>query len=128
MPQEYKHLDAHTRCIVFILREEGLTLRAIAARTHVHHATISRELKRNVQAQGVYCYKNAQKLSVSRRHFASRRHSKMNQEGINRLVLGIKSPYWRFRGRFNYGHRSQRRHIIPCRQAFKIHQTAHSKR
>jgi len=91
MPQEYKHLDAHTRCIVFILREEGLTLRAIAARTHVHHATISRELKRNVQAQGVYCYTNAQKLSVSRRH------SKMNQEGINRLVLGIKSPYWRFR-------------------------------
>jgi len=71
----------------FYLKGRGLTLRAIAARTHVHHATISRELKRNVQAQGVYCYTNAQKLSVSRRHFARRRHSKMNQEGMNRLVL-----------------------------------------
>lgn len=87
MPQEYKHLDVHTRCIIFTLREEGLTLRAIAARTNVHHATISRELKRNAQTKGGYCYKTAQKVSVARRHLACLRQSKMNQEEINYLVL-----------------------------------------
>ncbi|HCU06602.1 MAG TPA: hypothetical protein DIC42_03360 [Holosporales bacterium] len=67
MPQEYKHLDAHARCIIFTLRAEGLTLRAIAARANVHHTTISRELKRNTNAQGGYCDKHAQKASLSRR-------------------------------------------------------------
>jgi IS30 family transposase len=87
MPQEYKHLDSHNRCIIFTLRAEGLSLRAIAARANVHHATISRELKRNAQTKGGYCYKIAQKVSVARRHLACRRQSKMNQENIKILVL-----------------------------------------
>ena len=46
MPQGYKHLDAHARCIIFTLRAEGLSLRAIAARANVHYTTISREIKK----------------------------------------------------------------------------------
>jgi len=84
---EYKHLDAHTRCIIFTLRAEGLTFRAIAARTNVHHSTISREIKRNTKTNGAYCYKNAQKVSVSRRQLACKRQSKMNREDIKILVL-----------------------------------------
>ena len=87
MPQGYKHLDAHARCIIFTLRAEGLTLRAIAARANVHYTTISRELKRNTNAKGRYCYKHAQKSSVSRRHLVSQRQSKMNQSDIKHLVL-----------------------------------------
>ncbi|MBU9889097.1 MAG: helix-turn-helix domain-containing protein [Candidatus Omnitrophica bacterium] len=47
MKTTYKHLSFNPRAELLVFKLNGISLRKIAARLGVHHATLSRELKRN---------------------------------------------------------------------------------
>ena len=48
MPKNYQHLDLTERILIAGWRNEQLSLRAIARRLQRSHASISRELRRNL--------------------------------------------------------------------------------
>jgi IS30 family transposase len=61
------HLSQDDRAVIEALRAQGATFRTIAECIHKHYSTISRELTRNCDAQGVYTARYAQKKSAARR-------------------------------------------------------------
>lgn len=62
----YNQLTYEQRCQIFALRRRGVSCRAIGRDLCVHHATISRELRRN-GGRGGYHHVEAQALSLARR-------------------------------------------------------------
>ncbi|WP_340619058.1 IS30 family transposase [Xenorhabdus entomophaga] len=65
----YKQLTESERYQIFSLKEAGFTQRFIATSLKRNPSTISRELRRNQQAQE-YCPQQAQCKALERRHFA----------------------------------------------------------
>lgn len=63
----HSHLSQDDRVVIEALRAQGATLRTIAECIHKHYSTVSRELTRNGNTQGVYTAHDAQKKSATRR-------------------------------------------------------------
>jgi IS30 family transposase len=66
----YCHLSIEERYVIFHLVLYGLNLRQIGRRLQRHHATISREIKRNRPTyadDAVYCYDAAQQFADHRK-------------------------------------------------------------
>lgn len=76
MSNTYQHLSLSERIDLYRLHEQGLSLRAIAARLGRSSATLSRELRRNSQPTkawaGGYRPERAQHLAERRRHWDGR--------------------------------------------------------
>lgn len=64
----YKQLIREQRYTIFVLKQKGLTNKSIADAINVHPSTVSRELRRNSMANGVYYYAKAEALAKSRRN------------------------------------------------------------
>lgn len=66
MPKRYRHLDLTERTLIAGWRNEALSLREIARRLQRSHASISRELRRNLWGGGPYWPPGAQLLARAR--------------------------------------------------------------
>ncbi|RQR47360.1 IS30 family transposase, partial [Burkholderia sp. Bp9126] len=66
----YQQLQPEERMRIDIWRDEGLSLRAIARELNRAPSTLSRELARNTQANGLYCPRVAQASRTIRRQAA----------------------------------------------------------
>ena len=66
MAKRYRHLDLTERTLIFGWRHEQLSLREIARRLKRSHASISRELRRNLWSGGPYWPPGAQILARAR--------------------------------------------------------------
>jgi IS30 family transposase len=79
MPKRYKHLDLTERTLISGWRDEQLSLREIARRLKRNHASISRELRRNLWGGHQYWPRGAQILAFARlQNRASRERLKSN--------------------------------------------------
>lgn len=64
----YKQLTQAQRYTIFVLKQKKWTNKSIAEAINVHPSTVSRELRRNSMANGVYYHEKAEKLARSRRN------------------------------------------------------------
>ena len=60
----YKQLISEQRYTIFILLQQGIKKKDIAAAINVHPSTITREIKRNSGKRGIYNWKRAQSNSI----------------------------------------------------------------
>jgi len=67
MTTERSHLTERERCQIEVLRQEGFGVRAIGRALGRDPSVISRELKRNTPARGVYAAAAAQGMAAARR-------------------------------------------------------------
>lgn len=74
------HLSQEDRAVIEALHTQGATLRAIAGAIHRHYSTISRELLRNSDANGIYRSRHAQKKCVLRRIHAKQGSRKIEND------------------------------------------------
>ena len=81
----YKHLTQEERYHISALKQAKFSQKYIANKIGVSESTISRELKRNSSSQTKsYSAKNAHKVSVARRKYASRKSNlKMDTKSKN---------------------------------------------
>ena len=77
----YRHLTYEDRCQIYALKKSGTTPSKIAMEIGVNKSTITREIQRNSGDAG-YRFKQAQRLSESRRSEASRAPLKMTSDCI----------------------------------------------
>ena len=88
--KHYRQLTQEPRYQISALRKTGMSLRAIAQEVGIHFSTVSRELRRNVNADG-YIPQIAHKLSDSRRRAAPKANKRTDRTDIiirASLVLG----------------------------------------
>ncbi len=109
---EYHHLTSSERSQIYALLSIGCTQKQIASQLNKSRSTISREISRNSGDRG-YRPKQAQEKADNRRHFASSKPKKMNDELLE--VIGDKllldwSPEqisgWLGRGNIQISHES----------------------
>lgn len=77
----YSHLTYETRCQIHTLKKSGMASSSIAMEVGVNKSTITREIQRN-SGDGGYRFKQAQRLSESRRSNASSAPLKMTADCI----------------------------------------------
>jgi IS30 family transposase len=87
----YTHLSIIERSKLEILHQQGKSTRAIAKELGRHHATISRELRRNA-AEHPYCAENSQESYVQRRK-ASVPGGKWNLELASRIEEKLQATW-----------------------------------
>jgi IS30 family transposase len=88
--KHYQQLTQEPRYQISALRKTGMSLRGIAKEVGIHFSTVSRELRRNVTANG-YAPQDAHRLSDSRRRIAAKANKRADvTDTIIRqsLVLG----------------------------------------
>ena len=73
----YHHLSEGERHQIYALREQGLSIRAIAKQLERSASTISRELRRNKRSDGAYDPEEASKMALRHRGAASQRPYKV---------------------------------------------------
>jgi transposase, IS30 family len=78
----YRHLSYENRCQIHALKKSGIPPSSIATVLGVNKSTITREIQRNSGDAG-YRFKQAQRLSESRRSEASRAPLKMTADCID---------------------------------------------
>ena len=80
MTRSYKHFDLKERTLIYWWRKEHLSLREIARRLKRSHASVSRELRRNLGCGRHYWPRGAQSLALARlQNRAHRERLKSNQ-------------------------------------------------
>lgn len=87
----YRQLTQEKRYTLYVLRQDGYSLREIASRIGVHVSTVSRELKRNVSGRG-YRPQAAHRQAVSRRRVA-RKPNKLTPE-VKHLLISLLKKHW----------------------------------
>lgn len=63
----YSHLTQEQRYTIFVLRQKGQSISAIARTIGVSPSTVSRELRRNLTPRGKYVWKSAQAIADARK-------------------------------------------------------------
>ena len=87
----YTQLTQEERAQIYILRQQGFSIRKIAKILHRSPSTISREIRRNMGAKG-YRPKQAQRLADERRHNAHK-HIRFTPE-LKRIVIEKLELQW----------------------------------
>lgn len=87
----YQQLTLEKRYTLYVLRQEGYTLRSIAERLEVHVSTISRELKRNLSGSG-YRPLAAHRRAMERRRLP-RKPIKLTPKARH-LVCSLLMKHW----------------------------------
>ena len=87
------HLSQENRAVIEALHTQGVPLRTIAEAIQKHYSTISRELLRNSDTNGIYASRHAQKKCMLRRGAAKHRARKIENdpqlgERIEEKLLG----------------------------------------
>lgn len=82
------HLSQEDRAVIEALHAQGMPLRTIAEAIRKHYSTVSRELSRNSDPNGVYLLRHAQKKCVARRHTA--KHGARKIESNPSIALAIE--------------------------------------
>src|SRR6266852_2033433 len=91
MGEHYDHFALEERCTIARLREDGQSLRQIAAALDRSPSSVSRELKRNHGAQVGYRPAYAQEQASARRWQGSRLE---REAELRKLVLGCLERGW----------------------------------
>lgn len=114
----YHQITREERIAICTLRREGLSPAAIAKRLGRHRSTISREYRRNLDAEGYYRYHKAHEHSVARRRRSrrGRQHSENQYNQVNALLIRKLSPeqisaYLKKSGLFRISHETIYRHV-----------------
>ena len=89
----YKQLISEQRYTIFILLQQGIKKKDIAAAINVHPSTITREIKRNSGKRGIYNWKRAQSNSIyhKRRNPGNRT---INKEIMSRVIDLLVTEQW----------------------------------
>jgi IS30 family transposase len=91
--RQYKQLTREQRYCSYVLKQAGLSNRAIAGKINVHHPTVSRELKRNTRAgYKVYRSGTAHWLALERRQ-SSRKPVVLTSKNSH-LVIDKLKKHW----------------------------------
>ena len=95
MPKTYKHLNAHERDLLAVLRSQGHSLRQIASILGRDPGTVSRELRRNAPPvhTGYYLAHKAHTRSEERNRRA-RTHPRLKHAPIRRYVVDRLHRGW----------------------------------
>jgi IS30 family transposase len=91
----YTHLTQEERYVISHLTCAGFSLREIARRINRHHATISRELKRNRPEYDctVYWYDWSHPKALKRRHKARHHRRRSSQRLVNYVERKLKADW-----------------------------------
>jgi IS30 family transposase len=89
----YKHLNDHERYVICHLISFGLSKAKIARRLSRDKSTISREIKRNVNAMGQYLYDLAERRTSQRRMAAANRPRTDDAALMTYVEAKIKSEW-----------------------------------
>ena len=89
----YKHLNDHERNVICHLNSFGLSKAEIARRLNRSTSTISREIKRNLNAMGQYFYDLAERLTRQRRLAAASRPRTDDAALMAHVEAKIKSEW-----------------------------------
>lgn len=91
----YTHLTQQERYVISHLNCAGFSLREIARRINRHHATISRELKRNGPQYDctIYWYDWTHPKALSRRHQARHYRRRSNQRLVEYVERRLKADW-----------------------------------
>ncbi len=89
----YKHFSLEERELLFAFKEQKLPLRTIAGKLNRSHATISRELRRNVRPNGYYIPCSAHTYAYERLH-KQRSEAALKSQAIYDYVVKYLKKKW----------------------------------
>ena len=92
MAKSYLHITPSLRSQIFRLRSMKFSYRATAKELGIHHSTVSREIRRNSDANG-YDPLRAQKIAEARRHLASVRPKTFTGEVREWVLKYLKQDF-----------------------------------